>query len=97
MFCVEIFNFVCQGPYINSKSTADEVKAEVVEYARQTWPMFFSRFFEVSKVSGKTVKLICYCKEKCTAKGFYILFHIKHYQVLPYPRTSLLWLSTGLE
>uniref|UniRef100_A0A8C5CYU8 Myosin VIIBa n=1 Tax=Gadus morhua TaxID=8049 RepID=A0A8C5CYU8_GADMO len=28
------------------------MKTDVVEYARKNWPMFFSRFFEVVKVSG---------------------------------------------
>ncbi|XP_072540215.1 unconventional myosin-VIIb [Salminus brasiliensis] len=41
-----------QGPYINSKTKAAKVKAEVVNYARQKWPMFFSRFFEVVRHSG---------------------------------------------
>uniref|UniRef100_A0A8B9RGA2 Si:ch73-194h10.2 n=1 Tax=Astyanax mexicanus TaxID=7994 RepID=A0A8B9RGA2_ASTMX len=41
-----------EGPYINSKNRAAEVKAEVVDYARQKWPMFFSRFFEVIRTSG---------------------------------------------
>uniref|UniRef100_A0A6Q2WQV3 Uncharacterized protein n=1 Tax=Esox lucius TaxID=8010 RepID=A0A6Q2WQV3_ESOLU len=31
---------------------AGYVKAEVVDYARKKWPMFFSRFFEVTKFSG---------------------------------------------
>ncbi|CAL8309973.1 unnamed protein product [Lota lota] len=30
----------------------ETMKTEVVEHARQNWPMFFSRFFEVVKVSG---------------------------------------------
>ncbi|KAM4628965.1 unconventional myosin-VIIa [Polymixia lowei] len=41
-----------QGSYINSGQKAMDVKADVVDYARQKWPMFFSRFFEVVKVSG---------------------------------------------
>lgn len=28
-------------------------KAEVVDYARFKWPVFFSRFFEVIKSSGE--------------------------------------------
>ncbi|TRY58652.1 hypothetical protein DNTS_024794 [Danionella cerebrum] len=40
------------GPFINSRIKSDEVKAEVVDYARQKWPMFFSKFFEVAKLSG---------------------------------------------
>lgn len=42
-----------QGPYLSSKQKADSVKAEMVDYAREKWPMFFSRFFEVVKLSGK--------------------------------------------
>uniref|UniRef100_A0A4W6DJI1 Myosin VIIBa n=1 Tax=Lates calcarifer TaxID=8187 RepID=A0A4W6DJI1_LATCA len=30
----------------------DSVKAEMVDYTREKWPMFFSRFFEVVKLSG---------------------------------------------
>ncbi|KAK9973280.1 hypothetical protein ABG768_024020 [Culter alburnus] len=41
-----------QGPFINSRTKSDKVKAEVVDYARQKWPMFFSKFFEVAKLSG---------------------------------------------
>ncbi|CAM4624535.1 unnamed protein product [Leuciscus chuanchicus] len=41
-----------QGPFINSRTKADKVKAEVVDYARQKWPMYFSKFFEVAKISG---------------------------------------------
>lgn len=37
---------------LNSKQKVDSVKAEMVDYAREKWPMFFSRFFEVVKVSG---------------------------------------------
>ncbi|XP_059197185.1 unconventional myosin-VIIb [Centropristis striata] len=41
-----------QGLYLSSKQKADSVKAEMVDYARENWPMFFSRFFEVVKLSG---------------------------------------------
>uniref|UniRef100_H3D8C8 Myosin VIIBa n=1 Tax=Tetraodon nigroviridis TaxID=99883 RepID=H3D8C8_TETNG len=41
-----------QGSYLSSKQKADAVKAEMVDYTRETWPMLFSRFFEVTKVSG---------------------------------------------
>ncbi|KAK1897251.1 Unconventional myosin-VIIa [Dissostichus eleginoides] len=41
-----------QGPYVSSRQKADSVKAEMVDYAREKWPMFFSRFFEVFKLSG---------------------------------------------
>lgn len=33
------------------------MKAEVVDYAREKWPMFFSRFFKVSAVSGSAFRL----------------------------------------
>ncbi|CAJ1059811.1 unconventional myosin-VIIa [Xyrichtys novacula] len=41
-----------QGSYLSSRQKTDSVKAEMVDYAREKWPMFFSRFFEVVKVSG---------------------------------------------
>uniref|UniRef100_A0A4W6DJT9 Myosin VIIBa n=1 Tax=Lates calcarifer TaxID=8187 RepID=A0A4W6DJT9_LATCA len=34
------------------KQKTDSVKAEMVDYTREKWPMFFSRFFEVVKLSG---------------------------------------------
>uniref|UniRef100_A0A3Q3K2W2 Uncharacterized protein n=1 Tax=Monopterus albus TaxID=43700 RepID=A0A3Q3K2W2_MONAL len=40
-----------QGPYLSSKQKADSVKAEIVNYTREKWPIFFSRFFEVVKLS----------------------------------------------
>ncbi|KAM8875074.1 unconventional myosin-VIIb isoform 1-T1 [Spinachia spinachia] len=41
-----------QASYLSSRQKAESVKAEMVDYARETWPMFFSRFFEVVKLSG---------------------------------------------
>ncbi|XP_078115998.1 unconventional myosin-VIIb [Sander vitreus] len=41
-----------QGPFLSSRQKADSVRAEMVDYAREKWPMFFSRFFEVVKLSG---------------------------------------------
>ncbi|XP_034036571.1 unconventional myosin-VIIb [Thalassophryne amazonica] len=41
-----------QGSYLTSRQKASSVKAEMVDYARKKWPMFFSRFFEVVKLSG---------------------------------------------
>uniref|UniRef100_A0A3B4B2F7 Uncharacterized protein n=1 Tax=Periophthalmus magnuspinnatus TaxID=409849 RepID=A0A3B4B2F7_9GOBI len=35
--------------------SAEEVKAQTVDYARNMWPMLFSRFFEVAKLSGPTL------------------------------------------
>ncbi|XP_036376709.1 unconventional myosin-VIIa [Megalops cyprinoides] len=44
-----------ESPYINSRKKSAVVKAEVVDFARKTWPMFFSRFFEVVKLSGPSL------------------------------------------
>ncbi|XP_041913733.1 unconventional myosin-VIIb isoform X1 [Alosa sapidissima] len=41
-----------EGPYINSKKRAPVVKAEVVDYAKQKWPLLFSKYFEVVRFSG---------------------------------------------
>uniref|UniRef100_A0A3P9PR65 Myosin VIIB n=1 Tax=Poecilia reticulata TaxID=8081 RepID=A0A3P9PR65_POERE len=40
-----------QSTFLSSGQKADLVKAEVVDYAREKWPMFFSKFFEVTKQS----------------------------------------------
>lgn len=42
-----------KGPFLSSRQKADSVRAEMVDYAREKWPMFFSRFFEVVKLSGR--------------------------------------------
>ncbi|XP_022527923.2 unconventional myosin-VIIb [Astyanax mexicanus] len=41
-----------QGAYVNSRDSADAVKADMVAYARLKWPLYFSRFFEASQISG---------------------------------------------
>ncbi|XP_035997446.1 unconventional myosin-VIIb [Fundulus heteroclitus] len=41
-----------QSSFLSSRQNADVLKGEVVDYAREKWPMFFSRFFEVTKQSG---------------------------------------------
>nr|XP_046248311.1 unconventional myosin-VIIa [Scatophagus argus] len=41
-----------QGAYLSSRQKEDSVKAEMVNYTREKWPIFFSRFFEAVKVSG---------------------------------------------
>ncbi|XP_057696428.1 unconventional myosin-VIIb isoform X2 [Corythoichthys intestinalis] len=41
-----------ESSYLSSQQKANSVKAEIVDYARERWPIFFSRFFEVVKVSG---------------------------------------------
>lgn len=30
------------------------MKGDVVDYARQKWPMYFSKFYEVTQMSGKS-------------------------------------------
>ncbi|CAM4593667.1 unnamed protein product [Leuciscus chuanchicus] len=41
-----------EGPYINSTTPIHEVKAEIVQYARQKWPIYFSKLYEANVVSG---------------------------------------------
>ncbi|TSK49620.1 Unconventional myosin-VIIb [Bagarius yarrelli] len=41
-----------QGPYINSGTSPDGVKAEVVTYAQLNWPIYFSKFYEATGISG---------------------------------------------
>uniref|UniRef100_A0A8C2H6L3 Myosin VIIBb n=1 Tax=Cyprinus carpio TaxID=7962 RepID=A0A8C2H6L3_CYPCA len=44
-----------QGPYINSTKPAFEVKAEIVQYAQEKWPVYFSRLYEAEIISGPSV------------------------------------------
>ncbi|KAM8728243.1 unconventional myosin-VIIa-like [Acanthopagrus schlegelii] len=43
---------VLQGPYANSNQRKERVKAELVDNARDKWPLFFSKFYEVTMTSG---------------------------------------------
>uniref|UniRef100_A0A3Q3VZU9 Uncharacterized protein n=1 Tax=Mola mola TaxID=94237 RepID=A0A3Q3VZU9_MOLML len=45
-----------QGSYLSSRQSEDAVKAEMVDYAREKWPMLFSRFYEVTKLSPSLPK-----------------------------------------
>lgn len=51
-FSINFFLEPHKGPYLSSRQKAESVKAEMVDCAREKWPMFFSRFFEVVKLSG---------------------------------------------
>uniref|UniRef100_A0AAV2KT89 Unconventional myosin-VIIa n=1 Tax=Knipowitschia caucasica TaxID=637954 RepID=A0AAV2KT89_KNICA len=41
-----------QNPFVSQRKNPEEVKAELVDYARDKWPMLFSRFYEMVKTSG---------------------------------------------
>uniref|UniRef100_A0A672ZFW3 Myosin VIIBb n=1 Tax=Sphaeramia orbicularis TaxID=375764 RepID=A0A672ZFW3_9TELE len=41
-----------QGPYTSGKQKTETVKGELVEIARQKWPLHFSKFYEVTMTSG---------------------------------------------
>ncbi|XP_044074657.1 unconventional myosin-VIIb-like [Siniperca chuatsi] len=41
-----------QGPYVNGKQGTESVKGELVDSARQKWPLYFSKFYEVTMMSG---------------------------------------------
>ncbi|XP_040911103.1 unconventional myosin-VIIa-like [Toxotes jaculatrix] len=41
-----------QGPYVNGKRSTESVKGELVDSARQKWPLYFSKFYEVIMMSG---------------------------------------------
>uniref|UniRef100_A0A8C2CR35 Myosin VIIBb n=1 Tax=Cyprinus carpio TaxID=7962 RepID=A0A8C2CR35_CYPCA len=52
---VKLMQMIHSGPYINSSKPAYEVKAETVEYAREKWPIYFSKFYEKNLCSGPSV------------------------------------------
>eukprot|EP00064_Thunnus_orientalis_P004684 superscaffoldBa00000434_g4696 len=41
-----------QGPYINGTTSKESVKGEIVDITREKWPLDFSRFYEVTMLSG---------------------------------------------
>ncbi|XP_070775715.1 unconventional myosin-VIIb-like [Enoplosus armatus] len=41
-----------KGPYINGKQGTESVKGELVDSAREKWPLHFSKFYEVTMMSG---------------------------------------------
>ncbi|XP_019957019.2 unconventional myosin-VIIa-like [Paralichthys olivaceus] len=41
-----------QGPYVNGNQSKESVKGELVDSAREKWPVHFSRFYEVTMLSG---------------------------------------------
>uniref|UniRef100_A0A671VEU5 Myosin VIIBb n=1 Tax=Sparus aurata TaxID=8175 RepID=A0A671VEU5_SPAAU len=43
---------VLQGPYANGNQRKESVKAELVDNAQQKWPLFFSKFYDVTMTSG---------------------------------------------
>uniref|UniRef100_A0A672STX8 Unconventional myosin-VIIa-like n=1 Tax=Sinocyclocheilus grahami TaxID=75366 RepID=A0A672STX8_SINGR len=43
------------GSYINSTKPAFEVKEEIVQYAQEKWPIYFSKLYEAQIISGPSV------------------------------------------
>lgn len=43
---------IIQGPYINGMQSRESVKGELVDSARKEWRVHFSRFYEVTMMSG---------------------------------------------
>ncbi|XP_026169030.1 unconventional myosin-VIIa-like [Mastacembelus armatus] len=44
-----------QGPYISGKQSTERVKGELVSNAQQKWPLHFSKFYEVTLMSGPSL------------------------------------------
>nr|XP_057924383.1 unconventional myosin-VIIb-like isoform X1 [Doryrhamphus excisus] len=44
-----------QGPYNNGTMSKDSVKGELVDCAREKWAVHFSKFYEVTMVSGRAL------------------------------------------
>lgn len=43
-----------QKIYVNGKSTAEQVKGELVDIARKRWPLDFSKFYNVTMMAGQS-------------------------------------------
>ncbi|XP_053294879.1 unconventional myosin-VIIa [Pleuronectes platessa] len=41
-----------EGPYVNGKQSKESVKGALVDSAREKWPLHFSKFYEVTMLSG---------------------------------------------
>uniref|UniRef100_A0A3Q2CYC3 Myosin VIIB n=1 Tax=Cyprinodon variegatus TaxID=28743 RepID=A0A3Q2CYC3_CYPVA len=52
----KLVQMIHTSSFLNNKQKPELVKAEMVDYARDKWPMFFSRFYEVTKLSGPVPK-----------------------------------------
>lgn len=44
-----------QGPHVKANQSAEAVKGELVDSARLKWPLYFSKFYEVTMMSGRLV------------------------------------------
>ncbi|XP_062337712.1 unconventional myosin-VIIb [Osmerus eperlanus] len=44
-----------QGSYVKGKERKERARADVVDSARQKWPIYFSKFYEVTMISGPSL------------------------------------------
>lgn len=51
---------ILQAPYVRTNQETEAVKRELVNTARLKWPLYFSRFYEVTMISGQSMYCICY-------------------------------------
>lgn len=51
---------ILQGPHVSRSQSRESVKGELVDTARQKWPLYFSRFYEVGLKSGTPTRSTYY-------------------------------------
>lgn len=52
--------FILQAPYVTTNQEREAVKGELVNAARLKWPLDFSKFYEVTMISGQSMYCIYY-------------------------------------
>ncbi|KAL0966745.1 hypothetical protein UPYG_G00299630 [Umbra pygmaea] len=52
---IQMLNTAHTQNYVNSRESTDSVKEDVVDYARKKWPISFSKFYEVTQLTGPSL------------------------------------------
>ncbi len=80
---------IIQGPYVNGKQSAESVKGELVDNARHRWPLYFSKFYEVTMMSGQSTYSFLYTLH-LTCEIFLYVNNMWNMYVVPHAHSPIL-------